>query len=179
MRVCADANFQTAVGRDAHGGQLMARHHGDTPAGVHRGTVRGLLAIHRHAHPNKAAVGLALFLAFTNGGQVDGFNRLAQCLGIVAAIKVFVGDVVERHLLGANQRLHAQFVGFNTGGVRQVVEQQFKCKTHTGSRHAPVRQNGAFVGGYRVRFAVVRREVVRAGQNTAHLAGFKARRERV
>ena len=101
MRMHADPEFEAAIRRQPRGRLFVAGHHRNAPAGIDRGPVRGLLAIDRDADADPAPVGLALALACAHAFDVDRRKRPPHRLGIIAAVEVLVGDVVERHLLRA------------------------------------------------------------------------------
>ena len=98
VRLRADAKLQHAVGRQAREALLVSRHHGNAPAVVDRRAVGRLLAEDGEADADSPAIGLAFFLPRAHRRDVDQLRRAAHRLGIVAAVEVLLGDVVERHL---------------------------------------------------------------------------------
>ena len=157
MRMHADAQFEAAIRRQARGSLFVAGHHRNAPAGIDRGPVRGLLAIDREADADPAPVGLALALACPNALDIDGRKRAPHRLGIVAAVEVLLGDVVERHLLGPHQIAQAHFARLQPGFRRDQIEHQFQRKADAGARHAAIGQDRAFVGRDRKRPAAIGR----------------------
>ena len=186
-----------------------ARHHRHPPRCVHRGAVGRLLAEHRvaPAHIARRAVrsgGGFISVSGCGAGLVpapgtvrvprrasrqpvaDPVRRARerrrgppQTLGIVPAVEVLGGDVVERHLLGPHEvlqperdRVHPELAGHR-------VEQHLEREADPGSRDSPVRQDGRLVGRHRPGAAVVSLEDVGAGEDAADLGGFESGRERV
>ena len=88
VRVHADAQLQTAVGRQPRGRLLVSGHHRDAPAVIDRRAVRRLLAVDREADADPASVRLAAFLPRAHARDVDRRHRAAQRLRIVAAVEM-------------------------------------------------------------------------------------------
>ncbi len=127
--------------------------------------------------PIAASVRLALPLAGADLVEADGVDRLAQGLGVVAGVEVALGDVVERHLLGADQAFHAQVVGLDAELARERLERHLEREAHAGASDAAVGQDRRLVGGDRVDLAAVVGKIVEAGQDRADLAALQAGRE--
>ena len=127
--------------------------------------------------PIAAAVRLALPLAGADLVEADGIDGLAQGLGVVAGVEVALGDVVERHLLGADQAFQAQVVGLDPELARERVERHLQREAHAGAGDAAVGQDRRLVGGDRVDLAAVVGKIVEAGQDRADLAALQAGRE--
>ena len=76
VRMHADAQFESAVGRDPRRGLLVSRHHRNAPAIVDRRAMRRLLAIDRKSPtPMQPSVRLAPLLARPDGVDVDRGQR--------------------------------------------------------------------------------------------------------
>ena len=63
----------------------------------------GLLAIGRNPNPDAPAVSLAAFLTRAHARDIDCGHCAAQRLGIISAVEVLLGNVIEGHLLGSDQ----------------------------------------------------------------------------
>ena len=177
--VDAQAKLEPAIRRYARRRLLVPRHHGDAPAGVDRGAVRRLLAEDRQAETDEPSVGLARALARAHGGEPDRGDRAAQAFGVVAAVEMLLGDVVEGHALGRHQILEAHVRGLEPGLARNGIEQELHREAHAGPCHAAERQDRAFVGGDRISAAAVGREIVRPRQDARDLRRLEAGGERI
>ncbi|MCY1511677.1 hypothetical protein D9M68_461130 [compost metagenome] len=177
MRMRADAQFQGPVGGQSGGGLLVAGDHRDAPPGIDRGAMRGLLTIDRDAHPDQPSVGFAPALARAHRRYVNGFDRQAKRPRIVTAVKVLVGNVVERHLLWPYQTLQPDLVGFDARFARDRIEHQLEGKANAGSRHTAIWQDRALVSGDGKRLAAIGRKIVRAGQDAGDLRRLETGRE--
>ena len=174
VRMHADANFETAVGRQARLRLLEAGNHRNAPPGVDRSAVRRLLAIDGEADADPAAVGLAARLPLPNLRQIDVIGSAAQRFGIVAAVEVFSGDVVERHLLRPHEIAPAQFGRLQPDLARDRIEHEFEREADAGARDAAIGQDRAFVGGDRKGAATESRKIIGPGQNARDLRPFEA-----
>ncbi len=177
--VDADAQLQPAIGRQPRGGLLVARHHGNAPAGINRSAVRRLLAVDRKAGADQPAVGFARALAYADTGDIDGGEGAAHRFGIIAAIKMFVRDVVERHLLRAHQVAQPHLARLQTGGRSNRIQHDLQREADAGARHPPIRQDRTLVGGHRIGAAAIGRHLVRTRQDARDLRGFQTRGERI
>src|SRR3954465_10808158 len=106
----ADPQFEPAIWCHPRSGLLMAWHHGNSPAGIDRCTVRGLLAINRKSEPQKPAIRLFFILSRPQRRKIKMGQRAPQRLRIIAAVEMLLGDVVERHLLRSHKILKAHLV---------------------------------------------------------------------
>ena len=179
VRMHADAQFEAAVRRQARGCLFVPGHHRNAPAGIDRRAVRGLLAIDGNADADPAAVGFALALACAHALDVDRRQGAAHRLGIIAAVEMLLGDVVERHLLRPHQIAQAHFARLQPRFRRDQIEHQFQREADAGAGHAAIGQDRTLVGGDRKRPAAIGRHQVRAGQDAGDLRRLEARRERI
>src|SRR5271166_4297636 len=102
----ADPQFEPAVGGETGRCLLVARHHRDAPALIHRGAMRTLLAEYRKPDAD-ASLLAALRLALADGLQPDRGDGASQAFRVIAAVEMLAGDVVERHRLGRHQVFEA------------------------------------------------------------------------
>ncbi len=179
VAVGADLQLQCTVRREAGVALLVPRHERNAPGRVHAGAVARLLGVHRKADADAAAVGLALPLACAHAVEADGLDRPAQRLGVVARVEVALGDVVEGHLLGADQALEAHLVGLAPELAGERIQRHFQREAHPRAGDAAVGQDGRLVGRDRIGAAAVVGKVVETRQDRAHLTGLQAGRERV
>ena len=122
---------------------------------------------------------VCLGLAGAHGGDVDRGDDAAQAFGIIAAVEMFFGDVVERHLFGRDQVAQADLVGLEVRFAGDGVEHQFHHETDAGAGDAAIRQDRRLVGGGRPGAATIRLHHVRAGQDGGDLRGFQAGGKRI
>src|ERR1700744_548160 len=94
VRMHADAQLESAVGRQARGRLLMTGDHRHAPARINGGAVRALLAINGKAEADQPAIRLAAFLPVPNSRQVERGDGTAQGLRIIAPVEMFFGDVI-------------------------------------------------------------------------------------
>ena len=179
VRMHADAKLETTVGRDARARLLVPRHHGNAPAGIDRRAVRRLLAINRHADADQPAVGFSARLAFAYSRQVDRCDGAPQGFWIIAAVEMFLRDVVEWHLFGPDEVFQAHLVRFDSGFPCDRVEHEFECEAHARARNAAIGKNRALVGCHRIGPAAIGWKVVGSGQDARDLRCFKTGRERI
>src|SRR5262249_61220820 len=142
----AGAQLKAAVRGEPRRRLLVARYHGDAPADVHRGAVRCLLAIDCDTDPDQAAIRLAAALPRADRRNIDRFDGPAQRFGVIAAIEMLVGDVVERHLIGRDEISDAYEVWLDPRLARDRVEHELEREADTGARDTAIRQDRAFVG---------------------------------
>src|SRR5580693_870681 len=115
----------------------MPRHHRNAPAGIDRRAVRALLAIDGEADADEAPIRLAALLALADTLEVGRIQSAAQSFGVVAAVEMLFRDVVERHLLGPDEVLHANLEGLEVGLARDEVEHEFERVANARPRDAP------------------------------------------
>ena len=139
--------------------------------------MRRLLAKDRESDPDSPSVGLASLLPLAYCRQVDRGGGAAQAFGIVAAVEVLSGDVVERHLLRADEVLQAKLDGVHLERTRNGIEQHFQREAHTRTRHSTIGEDRWLVGRHRPGSAPVAFQSVGAGQDARDLRRFEARRE--
>src|SRR5580692_9233628 len=116
----------------------MPRHHGNAPAGVDRRAMRALLAIDRKADADEAPIRLATLLALADTLEVDRIQSAAQRFGIVAAVKMLLSDVVERHLLWPDELLHPPLERLEPSLARHEVEHELQRGANARPRDAPI-----------------------------------------
>src|SRR5262245_58629517 len=174
VTVRADPELERAIRRETSLRLLEARHEGNTPGGVNARAMTGLFRVHGKADAYAPTIGFATALPLTHALEADGVHGPAQGLLIVAGIEVALGDIVERHLLGAYQAFAAQVIGFDAEPARQSIERNLQGEAHTGSGNAAIGQYRRLVGGHRIHTAAVMREVVEARKEGADLAAFQA-----
>ena len=177
VAVRADPELQTAVGREAGQRRLMTRDERDAPRRIDAGAVAGLLGVHGKADADTVAVGLAPPLALAHRVEADGVDGTAQSFGVIAGVEMALGDVVKRHLLGADQALEAQRIGLCPKLAGQRIERDLQREAHSRAGDAAVGQDRRLVGGDRIGAAAVVREVVEARQDRGDLAGLETGRE--
>ena len=118
-------------------------------------------------------------LSRANGREVDRRDRAAQRLRIIAAVEVFLRDVVERHLLGPHEIFQPHLRRFEAGFPCDRIEHELEREADARARDAAEGQDRAFVGGDRIRSTTIRREIVRPGEDACDLRRFQAGRERI
>ena len=138
---------------------------------------RGALAIDRKTDANFSPVRLAFCLALADLFQTNLIDGTAQSFGVVARIKMFVGDVVKRHLLRAHEVFHAHVRWLHVQLSGDRIDHQLHRKTNPGSRNTAIGQDRRFVGGNRICLAAVFLKVVHPGQDARHLCRFQASRK--
>src|SRR3989304_4822684 len=111
---------------------------------------------------DQPAVGPSAGLAFAYGLQVDRSDRAPQGFRIIAAVEMFLRDVVKRHLFGPHQVLQAHLVRLDPGLPRDRVEHEFEREADTRAGDAAIRKNGALVGRHGKGPAAIRGKVVRS-----------------
>ena len=109
--------------------------------------------------------GFAALLPRPDRRKADRLDRHAQELRIVAAVEMLVGDVVERHLLGADEICQANLVGLLADLARDRVDHQLHGVADVRPRDAAIGKLRAFVGDDRRGLAAIDRNVIRAGQD--------------
>src|SRR5437764_478717 len=142
----ACAQLEAAVRGEARGRLLVTGHHGDAPTGVDGGAVRCLLAVDGETDADESAVRLAAALPGANCRNVDRLDSSAQGFGIIAAVEMLIGYVVERHLVGPDQVPAAHHVRLESGLACNDIEHELERKAHARPRNAAIRQDRAFVG---------------------------------
>ncbi len=164
----AGADFEAAVRRDA-GERLLVEH---AALAVGGGAVGGLLGEDRDAEPDQAAIRLAALLPRAHGGKVDRRHGSAQDLRIVAAVEVLVGDVVERHLVGAHQVRKPHLVRLLADLARDRIDHQLHRVADVRARDAAIGKLRALVGHDAGGPAAIDRNIIRAGQDRRDLRGL-------
>ena len=114
-----------------------------------------------------------------NRVEINLGNRLAQGFGVITTVKMFVGNVVKRHLLRTNEASKAYLRWFQCKFSCQRIHHQFKRETNASPSDAAIREDGRFIGGDGIGTAAIPFEVIQAGQYADYLCGFQARREGV
>ena len=173
VRMHADPDFQSAVRRHARGGLLVPGHHRNAPAGIDGGSMRGLLAIDRKTDTDQPSVRLLRALTITHRRDVDRGDGATHGLRIIAAVEMLVGDVVERHFLGADQVAQPDFAGLDPGLDGHGIQHDLQREADAGPRHAAIRQDRTFVGRHREGAAAIGRHAVGARQDARDLGGFE------
>ena len=179
MRMHATAHLEHAVGRAPNNRRLTPRHHRYAPAMIDRGAMRALLAEHRHAEADAAAVRLATHLPRAYRGQVYRGHRAAYRFRVITAVEVLAGDVIEGHFVGAHQVAQPDLGRLQAGFDCNRVHHGFDGVADASSGHAAVRQDGRLVGRNRPGTATVALHLVGARQDAADLRGFQAGGKRV
>jgi hypothetical protein len=179
VRVDTDAQFEPAVRRHARGGLFVSRHHRDAPAGIDRRAMRGLFAIDREANADQPPIRLFRALARAHRRDIDRRKCAVHGFRIIAAVEMFLGDVVERHLVRLDQIAQPDFAGLNPGRDGDRIQHDLQCKADAGAGNAAIRQDRAFIGCGRERPATIGRHHVRTGQNARHLRGLETGGERI
>ena len=174
-----DAQFQTAIRREACLALFVAGDERNAPRGVDAGAVASLFGVHGEADADAAAIRFGRFLAFADLFQIDRRHRAAQRFRIIAGVEMPFGDVVERHLLGLDEAGKAQCGRFGPGFAGQRIECHFECEAHAGARNATIRQDRRLVGRHRIGAAAIVREIIQARQDAADLSRFQASRKRI
>ena len=120
-----------------------------------------------------------LRLPATHAGKIDRGDDAAQAFGIIAAVEVFAGDVLERHRRRRHQVAQAHFVRFQSGLARDGVKRHFQREAHARPRDAAIRQDRRLVGRRGEGAAAIRLHHIRPRQDRRHLRRFQTRRERI
>ena len=141
--------------------------------------MRRLLAEDREARAYPSPVGLAEPLPLAHRRQIDRGGGAAQAFRVVAAVEMLPGDVVERHLLRADEILQAELDGVHLECTRNGVEQHLQREAHSGTCHAAIGEDRRLVGRHRPSSAPVHFEDVGTGQDARDLRRLEARRERI
>ena len=76
-------------------------------------------------------------------------RRRAAGFGIVAAVEMLLGDVVERHLLGRARDSLTHLVRLHAELARDRVEHELEREADAGARDAAIGQDRRLVGGDR------------------------------
>src|SRR4029077_6771812 len=159
VTVRADAQLQAAIGREPRVALLEAGDEGYAPTRVDARPVSRLLGIHGDPKAEKAPVRFAAPLSFAGRFNVDGGKTSTQGFGIVAAVEMALGDIVERHLLGPHQALEAQIAWLLPKLPCKRIEGHLEREANSRARHAAIGQNGWLVCRDRVGAAAVMRKI--------------------
>ena len=173
VRMHADPDFQSAVRRHARGGLLVPGYHRNAPAGIDRGSMRGLFAIDRKANADQPSVFLLHALTTAHRSDVDRGDGATHRLRIIAAVEMLVGDVVERHFLRGDQVSQSDFTRLDPGLDGHGVQHDLQREADAGPRHAAIRQDRAFVGRCRKGSAAIGRHPIGARHDARDLGGFE------
>src|SRR5215210_4046553 len=92
---------------------------------------------------------------------------------------MFFSDIVEWHLLGANEISAPDLVWLEAGLARDRVEQNFERKAYTGARHPAIREDRTLVGGDGESPAAIEWKIIRSRQNAGDLRCLQTGRERI
>ena len=173
MRMHADSNFEPAVRRHARIGLLVSGHHRNAPAGIDRRAVRGLLAIDRKTDADQPSVRLFRALTRPHRLDVDRRQRALHRLRIVAAVEMLLRDVVERHLVWADQIAQPDLAWFDSGFDGHGIQHDFQREADAGAGDAAIGQDRTFVGRDRKGSAAIGRHPVRTRQDARYLGGLE------
>src|SRR5215208_2653176 len=104
--------------------------------------------------------------------DIDCGHCAAQRLGIIAAVEVLLGNVIEGHLLGSDQVPGPHLGRLESHLPRDSVEYELEREANPGARDSTIGQDRTLVRRRRPGPASVGRKIVRAGQDARDLRGL-------
>ena len=122
--------------------------------------------------PIRRPSGSPRFCRARTAGRSIAATVLRRSLRVVAAVEMLVGDVVERHLVGAHQVRQPHLVGLLADLARDRIDHQLHGVADVRARDAAIGKLRALVGHDAGRPAAIDRNVIRAGQDRRDLRGL-------